>query len=155
VSIRWPTVSLFPPLANLAQHAPELHCENPAGSRGRIGRRLMIPPTDLAAAFGVPTIPTAALRAVVVVDYRGQDGPSRWHALGAAQVLPLLRSHYLDRWLADDAYELARLRVDQDRLRQPHQQRLAAFAAQVKAAAFHPARDANIALQQGLNDLLG
>ena len=117
-------------------------------------RRLLIPSACLAAAFRVPVIASATPRAVVAVDYRGNDAPSQWRMLPVPNASAWLRSHYLDPWFPDDGYEMQRLREGHERLRDDHQQRITAPAAQLPMALFQPGRDANAIFQQVIGNLL-
>ena len=70
------------------------------------------------------------------------------------KALARLRSAYLDPWFRDDGYEMERLREGHDQLRDDHQQRLAALAAQLPMALFQPGRNATAVLQQVSSTLL-
>ncbi len=155
VSVRRPTIGLFPPLAALAHEAAELHCENALDGPPPARRRLLIPSAQLAATFRVPVIASATPRAIVVVDYRGNNRPSQWQTLSVADALAFLCSLYPDQWFPDESYEMTRLRDDEHRLRDRHQRQLALLATQMPTALFRPGRDAAANLQRGITDLLG
>lgn len=155
IALRQPTLDRFPSLATPAPRwaATPLQWEHPPGQIPTATNRLLVPPAELAAAFGATVAAEARPLAVVVVNHQGET-TSAWHKLTPPAAEGALAAALTQPWLPDNLYEQDRI----NEVGRPHEQhRLAlhALAHEQPAARLQPGADPAAALRGCLHVLLG